>query len=522
VSRASTRHDSGVTQRTFRLFAIAVLAVVVSAHVGSPNVYFTGKAGPYDIRVTIQPPEVVPGVARVTVRAPGDVRRVSIRPVFWRAGSKGAPSADDTRRLDGQATEAGGTFQGSLWLMARGAYSVDVIVAGARGESNVLVPIASVATGRLAMSPALGVLLAAFGLVLLAGLVNIVHKSAGESLVDSTAALDPARRRRARRVAALSIPILGLAVFGGARWWGAVDRDYDATMYRPSPLMLSLEGNALRLKATDDVWLPGRRVARLVADHGKLMHLFLVRAGDARAFAHLHPQAVDSTPNPPFLTRLPALPPGRYHVFGDVVQETGFEQTLVGSLTLGDQASQEPNAGSREPRADPDDAWFVGDASNANTARLSDGSTMMLQMIPAGAVVAGTEKTMRISVSDSTGKPALLEPYLGMPAHGVVVRADGSVYVHLHPMGTVTQAAQDVFRARDRGDTTAGGQLVLDHQQHGSTVPTAYPSGDAAVEFPYAFPRPGSYRLFVQVRRNGRVLTGAFAVPVADSSGAAR
>jgi len=39
---------------------------------------------------------------------------------------------------------------------------------------------------------------------------------------------------------------------------------------------------------------------------------------------------------------------------------------------------------------------------------------------------------------------------------------------------------------------------------------------DNVVEFPYAFPRSGSYRLFVQVKRNGHVLTGAYALAVAD------
>ena len=42
------------------------MAVLLSAHIGSPDVFFTGKAGPYDVRVTIQPPQVVPGVARVS------------------------------------------------------------------------------------------------------------------------------------------------------------------------------------------------------------------------------------------------------------------------------------------------------------------------------------------------------------------------------------------------------------------------------------------------------------------------
>ena len=98
---------------------------------------------------------------------------------------------------------------------------------------------------------------------------------------------------------------------------------------------------------------------------------------------------------------------------------------------------------------------------------------------------------------------------MGMPAHAAVVREDGAVFVHLHPMGTVSMAAHRLFEQRARGDTvrSPSGELVIREASH--------PGHPTAVVFPYEFPQPGRYRIWVQVRREGRVLTGAFEADVA-------
>jgi hypothetical protein len=51
------------------VFVIAALARPALAHVGSPDVYFDGDAGPYHVSVTVRVPVVIPGVAEIEVRA---------------------------------------------------------------------------------------------------------------------------------------------------------------------------------------------------------------------------------------------------------------------------------------------------------------------------------------------------------------------------------------------------------------------------------------------------------------------
>ena len=48
-----------------------------------------------------------------------------------------------------------------------------------------------------------------------------------------------------------------------------------------------------------------------------------------------------------------------------------------------------------------------------------------------------------------------------------------------------------------------------DHERHQMGTPSV-------VTFPYGFPEPGDYRIFVQVKRAGKIVTGAFDANVID------
>jgi hypothetical protein len=396
-------------------------------------------------------------------------------------------------------------YQGRLWFMSGGSYSVYVTVEGARGAGTVTVPVGAVATGQLSLSGGLKALLIVLGAGLFVGLLTIVYAAFGESVTAPGAPMDPARRRRARLVTAAAVPLLLVALLGGARWWDAEAQAYRRRLYRPLDVRTAIVnppgGRAIELKIADTAWLQ-RRMTGLIPDHGKLMHMFLIRERGLDAFAHLHPTMRDSST---FYAVLPPLPDGRYRVYGDVVHESGFERTLVTSLDIPGDAGTVTR--SPLPWRDADDSWHVT-AGNAIDAGLADG-WVMRWIRGSEPLVRGRETTLRFAVTDPSGRPLSLEPYMGMAGHAVVTRDDGSVFIHLHPMGTVTVAAQQAFALRDRGDTTAAGRLRLEDTT--AILASAHAGHSLGeVSFPYEFPKAGNYRIWVQVKRSGRVLTGVF------------
>src|SRR5437762_2202573 len=73
------------------------------AHIGSPNVFFGGKAGPYSVHVVVRPPSVIPGLAQISVRVDDvDVSKVRALPIRWNTGRQGAPRADDAILVRGE------------------------------------------------------------------------------------------------------------------------------------------------------------------------------------------------------------------------------------------------------------------------------------------------------------------------------------------------------------------------------------------------------------------------------------
>ena len=474
--------------------------------------FYEGNAGPYRLFVTVRVPQVIPGVAEIQIRSEsGNARAIRVVPMRLAGPGSNLPPTPD---LAVQSKDDPQFFTASLWLMESGALQVRVLVDGAQGHGEVSVPVPSSAQRTLPMQRSLAGLLFGLMLLLAVGVVFIVGAIVREGNLEGGSVPSEARKRRARRAMAGTAVLVAVLLFLGNAWWGVNARDFQRRMdfFKPPAAALKLvDGHRLEIRV-ERANVSGERaefrspaylrLGDVIPDHGHLMHFFLLRVPELNAMWHLHP---DPIAGGAFALDLPDMPAGRYQVFADVVDPRGYPWTLVGSIDLPQIAGGTLLAG--------DDSMWSGaplvspPAADSTNSPLPDGGNIVWQR-PAGTLKASVPLDFTFAVQDKDGRPAQdMEPYMGMAGHAEFVRSDLSVFAHVHPAGSVSMAALELAQAGLPGNA--------DSAQEPMSMPMAMPMNDSGplppeVRFPYGFPQPGDYRIFVQIKRAGRVETGVF------------
>ena len=203
-----------------------------------------------------------------------------------------------------------------------------------------------------------------------------------------------------------------------------------------------LEGMRLAVREPDTNAL----VRSFTIVHEKTLHLFIV-SRDLEYFAHVHPeQRADGSFHLDH-----RLPPGEYMLIADFLPANAATQMIQRAIIV---APSPRRSASREGGSRPVDDLRVS--------------------LKAENLVAGKEGRLTFTVNDTkTGAPVTdLEPYLGAPAHMLLVRSDLSDAVHEHPEEAAT--------------------------------------GGPTVSFHPVIPAAGVYKLWIQFQRGGRVFTFPF------------
>jgi hypothetical protein len=273
-------------------------------------------------------------------------------------------------------------------------------------------------------------------------------------------------------------------IYLGKLWWDSDDNAFQRFIYKPLKMTATAEPSGrLALSLEKSGWL--QTVDDLLPDHGHLMHLYVIRLPEMDRVWHLHPE--QSSPGS-FSQNLPAMPAGRYRLYADIVHGSGLPETLVTEIDLPDTKGSPLTGDDAAGEAPP----LSAANPNRTSADLGDGYRMVWER-PA-PFASGRLTSFQFRVEKPDGKPAEdMELYMGMQGHAAFIKTDGAVFAHIHPSGTVPMAAL----ALTQSDPHAG------HAMNQATLP-------ALVSFPYAFPKPGDYRIIVQVKRAGHVETGVF------------
>jgi len=235
--------------------------------------------------------------------------------------------------------------------------------------------------------------------------------------------------------------------------------------------------------------LSGAPVTDVVDSHERPMHLIAV-SQDFQSFQHVHPEPTGA----PGEYRVDATfaDPGTYLLFDEFTRAGGATVVQRDELTVG-------SAGSGPARLGVDLAPKTLGATRVSLAG-------------ADALRAGQEATLTFRLEDAaSGQPVRnLQPYLGAPAHGVILSEDAATFAHTH--GEAVGAAANDPAAH------AGGHGSADHQQGAPAAGASQPSGfGPEIALHHTFETPGLYKLWGQFQTSdGQVITADFVVRVAE------
>jgi len=242
----------------------------------------------------------------------------------------------------------------------------------------------------------------------------------------------------------------------------------------------SAASTPLRFRIVDDA---GRTVRDgYDVEHERELHLIVVRR-DTQAFQHVHPRrGADGV----WTADVDTTRAGVYRAYADLTRD-GTRTVLATDLFV---------PGAFDPRPLPAPS---GTAAAVDPGGAASGVDVALR---SPRLRAGREATLTFTATRGSGPAPMLQPYLGAKGHLVALREGDLAYLHAHP-------AYEDAHAGAAGDEHG-------HDAQGTDEHATAPHEHAANETRFAttFPTAGRYRLFLQVRTDGRVRTAAFTVEV--------
>jgi Cu+-exporting ATPase len=251
----------------------------------------------------------------------------------------------------------------------------------------------------------------------------------------------------------------------------------------------------------------GAPLTKLVVSHEQLMHLIVV-SRDLASFQHIHPQPTTQPGEFAVETSFPTA--GEYLLYNEFTRSDGQEILQGDTLTIG--AANSVPAALREDR----------------TPKTVSG--VRVSLAGPASVSAHQPVKFTFTLADAqSGQPlTTLQPYLGAPAHVVILSEDTQTFAHthgeVHSAPAHDEAASAAHQAKPEAQAETHGSEAETHQETSepqSEDHQAEAHGPASfgpeIEFHHTFPAAGLYKLWGQFRtERGEVMTADFVVRITE------
>jgi hypothetical protein len=546
------------------LIAILLLHInFIYAHVGNSNTTLEGMAGPYHVLINIKAPDVIPGTASLTLFTSNDAGiKIYARPVYFYSGEYGAPDADALTAVPNSP----GQYEGTLWLMNNGSASIELSIEGPLGKGKMLVPVVAISTTTQALPASTKYMLIGLGVFLFILMITIVGASVSDGITKAGATVHAGSKRAKTMGFIIATLLCSALVYGGNRWWTSVAEKTSEFVFKPmhATYHLNKKDGRNELNFTIDTTNSQRSqlLHYIIPDHGKIMHFFIISIPDMHVFAHLHPERVGPIN---FSVNIPNVPAGKYLAFADIVYNSGFTETIKDTVDINEQALTNDSTGTASI-LDADDALDIshplktGNAATINNVTIdkhtgevvtmNDGTKILLEGLKNNKYYFSNQLySLPFYFYNKNNQPIAPDLYMGMEGHLIIVRIDGKVFSHVHPVGTYSMAAQtnlsdrmnlgqniyrdpNGIRFRDSVDEVIktlqnmpeaqredllmkemkmpGMDSMNMNSNHSMKGMNMHMHIDNTVSFPYTFPSPGTYRIWVEMKKDGRIYTAVF------------
>ena len=225
----------------FILHAI-FLSCFLNADIGHNNVVYEGKAGNIPLRVFVQLPGVVPGLADISIRVFADgVNKVTIQPQKQDKDRKSkSPPPDVAEPVQGETN----LFSAQLWLMDFGSYNLDIKIYQGQRVERTSIPVNSIATKVAVMNQATSSVLWVLLGVLFFGGINIIRVGYKDSTEPPGTEPGQTKRKRSYIVTAITLLFFSAIIYGGKNWWDKIDLAYQQNIFPVSYTHLTLPTKA--------------------------------------------------------------------------------------------------------------------------------------------------------------------------------------------------------------------------------------------------------------------------------------